>query len=62
MTLKEWRKSKKLNQRTVSLALGYQSATTISRLEQGGKISLEDILKIEVLTKGKVKFKDWINK
>jgi transcriptional regulator with XRE-family HTH domain len=60
MTLKEWRKSKKLNQKEVALKLDYQSATTVARWEQGEKISLKDILKIEALTKGKVKYKDWV--
>ncbi len=60
MTLKEWRKLKGWNQRVVALALGYQSATTVARMEQTGKISKDDIIKIEVLTKGKVKFKDWV--
>lgn len=60
MTLKEWRKQENRSMLWIAKQLKYKSASTIHGLINGKPITTEQVKAIEKLTKGKVKYKDWV--
>jgi len=59
MTLKEFRLKKKWNLKQMADFLGYKAHTTVWNYENLHKPKYDEMVRIQKLTKDKVKLKDW---